>query len=82
MSRWFDSAAFAPLPFRSAAMRLVCAWQMRLAVGYALSSGNAYNGGNDMTDYIDKIFLGDCEIVLRLSRVCAIDRRAIVESTA
>ena len=38
---------------------------MRLAVGYDLSSGNAYNGGNDMTDYIDKIFLGDCEIVLR-----------------
>ena len=34
MSRCFDSAAFAPLPFRSTAMRLVCAWQMRLAVGY------------------------------------------------
>ena len=35
-----------------------------------------------MTDYIDKIFLGDCEIVLRLSRVCAVDRRVLVECTA
>ena len=32
----FALAAVCSLPFDSAAMQLACAWQLRLAVGYAL----------------------------------------------